>query len=165
VLESITESTGIPVWFIKTGGDEYTYNFEKTLQRAKENGAEACVFGDIDLEGHLKWCTERCENVGIEPVFPLFGQSRESVVYGFIESGFTAHITIIDTAKLSGDLIGRVLTKETLMEIKAQGADICGENGEYHTFVSAGPIFKKPVRFSFGEVIEKDGRIVMPLES
>ena len=163
VLESIAESIGVPVWLMKTSGDEYTKNFEKKLRSAKEQGAEACIFGDIDLEGHLKWCTERCENAGIEPVFPLYGNSRESVVNDFIDSGFTAHFTIIDTARISCDLLGKPLTKEALLEIEAQGADICGENGEYHTFVSDGPIFKKPVEFKFGEMITDDNRVILPL--
>jgi len=163
VLDNVAESIGIPVWFMETSGDEYTKNFEKKLYKAKEQGVTICVFGDIDLEGHLKWCTERCENAGIEPLFPLYGCSRESVVYDFIESGFTAYFTNIDTARLNEDLLGKQLTKETLLEIKAQGADICGENGEYHTFVSNGPIFKNPVLFTFGEKIVENNRATLPL--
>jgi uncharacterized protein (TIGR00290 family) len=148
---------------MKTSGDKYLVNYEMKLRLAKEQGAEVCVFGDIDIEGHLKWCTERCENTGIEPLFPLYGQSREAVVNDFIESGFTAHFTIIDTTRISEDLLGRQLTKEALREIKKQGADICGENGEYHTFVSDGPIFKKPVDFSFGERMFEKDRVMLPL--
>ena len=165
VLDSIAQSIGVPVWFLETSGDEYTINFEKKLRFAKEQGAHACVFGDIDVEGHLKWCTERCENAGIEPLFPLYGCSREAVVNDFIDSGFTAHFTIIDAARISADLLGRKLTKETLSEIKAQGADICGENGEYHTFVSDGPIFSKPVAFAFGDKISDKSYVILPLKN
>ena len=165
VLNSIEESIGAPVWLMKTSGDEYTENYEKILRSAKEQGAEACVFGDIDIEGHLKWCTKRCENVGIEPLFPLYGNSREAVVNDFIESGFTAHFTIIDTTRISISLLGKQLTKETLREIKEQGADICGENGEYHTFVSNGPIFKTPVGFSFGEMSLDKNYAILPLNA
>ena len=163
VLDSVAESIGVPVWFIETSGEEYAKSFEKKLRTAKRQGAQSCVFGDIDLEGHLKWCTERCENAGIEPLFPLYGCSRESVVYEFIESGFTAHFTNIDTTRISEDLLGKQLTKETLLEIKAQGADICGENGEYHTFVSNGPIFKNLVPFKFGKKIIDNNRATLPL--
>jgi len=165
VLNSISNSVGVPVWYVKTNGDKYIENFEMKLRSAKEQGAETCVFGDIDIEGHLKWCTERCENAGIEPLFPLYGKSRESVVNDFIESGFTAHLTIIDTSRITEDLLGKQLTKETLKEIKAQGADICGENGEYHTFVSDGPIFKKPVDYSFGERIMENSYAILPLNA
>jgi len=165
VLESISASIGVPVWYMKTSGEKYTENFEKKLRYAKEQGAEVCVFGDIDIEGHLKWCTERCENVDLEPFFPLYGQSRETVVNDFIESGFTAHFTIIDTSRINANLLGRKLTKEALMEIKAQGADICGENGEYHTFVTDGPIFKKPVDVLFGEKVLENSYAILPLKA
>ena len=164
VLENVAASTGIPVWLIKTSGDDYAKNFEKTLREAKEQGAQACVFGDIDIKEHIEWCTDRCEQAGLEPMFPLSGHSRESVVNDFIESGFTAYFTIIDTLKISGDFLGKPLTKEALREIRAQGADMCGENGEYHTFVSAGPIFKEPVKFTFGEQIIIGDRVILPVK-
>jgi len=164
VLENAAESIGVPLWLIKTNGDDYEANFEETLRLAAEKGAQACVFGDIDIAEHIKWCTDRCVNAGIEPVFPLYGQKRESVVNDFINSGFTAYFTIIDTSKISGDHLGKMLTKEAIREIGAQGADICGENGEYHTFVSDGPIFKWPVEFIFGERFVANSRAVLPVE-
>ena len=163
VLESVSESVGVPVWLIKTSGDKYSYNFERHLHLAKEKGAQVCVFGDIDIEGHIKWCTERCESAGLEAMFPLYGCSREAVVNDFIDSGFTAHFTIIDTDRVNGDFLGRQLTKKALLDIEAQGADICGENGEYHTFVSDGPIFSKPVEFAFGEMITEEKRVILPI--
>jgi len=165
VLDSISTSIGVPVWYMVTSGDKYTENFEMKLKMAKEQGADACVFGDIDIEGHLKWCTQRCENAGIEPLFPLYGQCRESVVNDFLESGFIAHFSIVDTNRISGDLLGKKLTMETLGEVKAQGADICGENGEYHTFVSDGPIFNKPIEYSFGEKVIENNYMILPLKA
>jgi len=163
VLESIAESIGVPVWLIKTSGDEYAKNFEEKLRFAKEQGAEVCVFGDIDIKGHIEWCTERCEKTGLEPVFPLYGQKRETVVNDFIDCGFTAHITIIDTTRVSGDILGKPLTKETLNELQTLGVDLCGENGEYHTFVSDGPIFKKPIEYSYGQMTAENGYAILPL--
>ena len=163
VLENAADSIGAPMWFIKTSGSEYESNFEKTLLLAKEKGAEACVFGDIDIEEHIKWCSERCANTGLEPVFPLYGLSREHVVNEIIDSGFIAYFTIIDTNKMNGDLLGKALTKDSINVIRTQGADICGENGEYHTFVADGPIFRKPVDFRFGEKIEIGSRIILPI--
>jgi Predicted ATPases of PP-loop superfamily len=164
ILENAAESMGIPIWLIKTSGDEYEKNFEKNLISAKEQGAEACVFGDIDIEEHIKWCTDRCVKAGIEPVFPLCGHSREAVVHDFIDSGFTAHFTIINKGEINENFLGKVLTKELLREIETQGADICGENGEYHTFVFDGPLFKKPVEFEFGEKIVNNERVMLPVQ-
>ena len=163
VLENAAKAIGLPIWLIKTNSDKYAEDFEAALRSASEQGAQACVFGDIDIDEHIKWCTDRCEKAGIEPVFPLYGHSRKSVVNDFIDNGFTAHFTIIDTTKIKGDFPGKPLTKKILQEIEAQGADICGENGEYHTFVSDGPIFKEPVKFAFGEQIIIEGRLILPV--
>ncbi len=163
VLTRISKSLDIPIWLIKTSGDEYSENFEKTLQSAKELGAEICVFGDIDIEEHKKWCSERCQAVGMEALLPLWGEARDRLVYEFIDSGFTSNITVIDTRRMSECFLGQKLTKETMDLIAAQGVDICGENGEYHTFVSDGPIFNQPIDFSFGEKIVENGYAVLPI--
>lgn len=163
VLERVSKALNIPLWLIKTSGKEYAQNFEKALTRAKKLGAEACVFGDIDIEGHFNWCAERCKNVCMEAMFPLWGETRKDTVYEVIDSGFVANISIVNTKHLSDDFLGQRLTKDVADRIEAQGADICGENGEYHTFVSAGPIFKKPVEFSFGAKSVNDGYAMLPV--
>ena len=161
ILEKVSKSLDIPILLIKTSGEEYAKNFEKTLTSAKELGAEICVFGDIDIEEHRIWCSERCNNVGLSPLFPLWQEERRSLVYEFIDSGFTANFTIINTNKMSEIFLGQTLTRETVNLVAQEGADICGENGEYHTFVSAGPIFKLPIDFNFGmKVIEKEYAIL-----
>ena len=156
ILNRVADSLGVPSLLVKTTNKEYTQDFEKALLHAKSLGAQACVFGDIDIEGHRAWCTERCENAGLEALFPLWGENRKSVVYECIDSGFVANIAVVNTKYLSDDFLGQQLTREVADRIAGEGADICGENGEYHTFVSAGPIFKKPVQFSFGEKIIRD---------
>lgn len=163
VLESVSKSLGIPVWLIKTSGEEYTQNFEKTLTKAHELGAEVCVYGDIDIEEHNVWCSERCANVGMKAMFPLWGENRRSLVEEVIATGYTANFTVIDTKRMSDSFLGGKLTAEVVAELAAQGVDCCGENGEYHTFVSAGPIFKQPVEFKFGEKLIDNGYAVMPI--
>jgi len=165
VLEKVSDALIIPLWLIKTSGEKYAEDFELTLFRAKEQGAEACVFGDIDIEGHIQWCSERCNNVGIAPFFPLLNQGRKDVVYELIDSGFVANITIVNTKYVKDDFLGKRLTKDVAEQIAAGGADICGENGEYHTFVSDGPCFRYPVDFSFGEKFARDGYAFMPVMS
>ncbi|MCL2571867.1 MAG: diphthine--ammonia ligase [Defluviitaleaceae bacterium] len=163
ILERVSNALDIPLWLIKTSGEEYAQNFEKTLLRAKEQGAEACVFGDIDIEGHIQWCSQRCNNVGIKALFPLLNESRKDVVYELIDNGFIANITIVNTKQVRDEFLGKQLTKAIAEQIAAGGADICGENGEYHTFVSAGPNFKHPVIFSFGEKFSRDGYAFLPV--
>ena len=163
VLDSVSKSLNIPIWLVETTGEQYTQNFEKALTKAKEQGAEVCILGDIDLECHLKWCSERCENVGLEPCFPLWQENRKDLVYEFLDSGFSTKFTVINTKMLKDDFLGKTMTKEICKEIEQEGADVCGENGEYHTFVYDGPIFKEKVKFKFGEKIENDGYSILPI--
>lgn len=163
ILADVSESLNIPIRLIKTSGKDYAENFKKELRWQKENGAEVCVFGDIDIEGHLEWCTNICEESGIESYFPLWQESREKLVREFIASGFTANLTVVDTARLSDKHLGMVLSEETIVSIEGEGADICGENGEYHSFVSDGPIFSRPVSFQYGEKIVRDHFAILPI--
>ena len=161
IIKQVSESFGIPITLIKTSGEQYEENFEKALAEAKENGAEVCVFGDIDIEGHIEWCTLRCKNAGLIPYFPLFGMERKKAVYDFIRCGFSAIITIVDTSRLSKNFLGQVLSREVVDSIEKRGADICGENGEYHTFVFDGPIFRNKIDFSVKEKFEKDKYFIL----
>ncbi|MCL2666020.1 MAG: adenine nucleotide alpha hydrolase [Defluviitaleaceae bacterium] len=163
VLDDIADATGMQMKLIKTDSKSYNEDFEKFLLDAKAAGADACVFGDIDIEDHLKWCADRCAKAGFDAVHPLYGMSREDVVDEFLSGGFTAHFTIIDTSKISSEYLGQPVTKKALCEIKSQGADYCGEHGEYHTFVSNGPFFYRPVKFCFGEKISIGSKIILPV--
>ena len=164
VVRRAQQALGIPVRILRTPGERYAERLEEELRLQRAEGAAACVFGDIDLAEHLAWCTERCENAGIEGVFPLWQETRESLVYEFIDSGFTAHITVIDRERLSGRFLGGKLTREVAEAIRAEGADICGENGEYHTFVSDGPLYETPVPHTFGKPIRQGQYAILPLK-
>jgi uncharacterized protein (TIGR00290 family) len=164
VLDNISKEMNIPISLIKTTGEEYTRNFEAKLLDARNKGAEICVFGDIDLEGHLEWCTERCKAVGLEAYFPLWKESRKKLVYEFIDSGFKTIITVVDNSRMPASFAGQILTREVADEIEKSGADICGENGEYHTFAFDGPLFKKAVEFTIGEKVEVDNLIIIPIQ-
>lgn len=164
IVQRAERSLGIPIKMMRTAGAEYGTNLEAELRAQKEAGAQACIFGDIDLEGHLTWCTQRCENAGLAGLFPLWQEAREALVYEFIDSGFEAYITVLDTQKMSERFLGERLTREVAEAIRAEGADICGENGEYHTFVANGPIFKTPVAHTLGKPFRQDNYAIVPLE-
>lgn len=164
ILKDISESLNIPVWKVKTKGSQYNINFEKALSEAKNLGAETCVFGDIDIEAHRKWCEERCKNVGLMSMLPLWGMERKAVVEEFIDAGFKACFTIIDVKRMRDEYLGKILTKELLLKLSEEGTDVCGENGEYHTFVYDGPIFNYPVQYHFAEKITENGYSILPIE-
>ena len=153
LLEEVSKSLNIPLLLVESIGDNYKETFEEALGKAKEQGAEACVFGDIDLEAHRTWCTDRCEAVGLEAVFPLWLEAREALTHEFIDLGFTTVLKNVKLECLGEEFLGKVLTKELVEKIKATGSDACGENGEYHSFVYDGPLFSYPVSFEVGENI------------
>ncbi len=163
VLDSVSKALDIPIKIVKTSGEKYAENFEKALAEAKELGADFCVFGDIDIEEHKTWCVTRCENVNIDWKFPLWQESRKGLVNELIDEGYTANITVVNNDMLPNEFLGKKLTKGLLEKIEKCGADVCGENGEYHTFVSAGPLFKDRVDFCFGEVINEKKYGIMPI--
>ncbi|MGL5330759.1 MAG: diphthine--ammonia ligase [Peptostreptococcaceae bacterium] len=146
-LNKVSKSLGIELIVVECGIGEYEIEFEKKLLEAKEKGASICAYGDIDIEGHKKWDVDRCNAVGLEAMLPLWQENREELVYEFIESGFKATIQKVNLNNLNESFLGKVLTKSLIEEIKKTGSDACGENGEYHTFVTDGPIFKEPIMF------------------
>ncbi|WP_250674530.1 diphthine--ammonia ligase [Paraclostridium ghonii] len=157
LLQQVSESLEIPLLKVECDVCEYEKEFENVLTKAKELGANICAFGDIDIEEHKKWDIERCNKAGLESIFPLWQENRESLVYEFIESGFTTIIKTVNLDYLNESFLGKKLTKEVVFEIKSTGSDVCGENGEYHTFVIDGPLFKNKISFeNKGIVIERN---------
>lgn len=163
VLGAVSESVGVPVKLIQTSGADYAVNFEQVLRKQKSLGTEICVFGDIDIEGHLEWGRERCAAVGMEAYYPLWHEVREELVKESIDSGFEARITVVDTKRLNADFLGCKLTHRVIRKIEVAGADVCGENGEYHTFVVDGPIFSHPIPVEFAEPIKPSDYAVLPI--
>ena len=163
LLKRVSGSLEIPLTLVRTESVQYNDDFEDAFIQAKAKGAEVCVFGDIDIEGHLQWGTQRCENAGLIPFFPHWGEDRKKIVYEFIDSGFLAIIKIVDTTMLPESFLGQTLSREVADEIAKFGADVCGENGEYHTFVYDGPLFSKKVGFTIKEKLTWDKYAVLDL--
>jgi len=163
ILQKVSNSMSIPIKLVKTTGEKYEESFEKALIEAKANGAEACIFGDIDIEEHLEWCSLRCQKTGLIPYFPLWNENRKKLVYEFIDSGFSSIITIVDTRRLSVEFLGKTLSKELVDSIEKSGADICGENGEYHTFAFDGPLFSGRVDFEVVDRIKRDQYVILDI--
>ncbi len=163
VLEKISDSVGVPVRLIRTTGVDYAENFEKALQEAQQSGAQACVFGDIDIQGHLDWCSDRCQAAGLTACFPLWQEDRRALAEECIRSGFRPTVTVVDTRRLDVSFAGRPLTLETLEQMAQAGIDPCGENGEYHSFVTGGPIFSRPLDVAFEPTIDLGDYAVTPV--
>ena len=151
-LNKVSESLGIELITVECEVEEYEKEFEKKLLEAKQKGANICVYGDIDIEHHKQWGVDRCNAVNMNAEFPLWQEDREKLVYEFIDNGYKATIKKVNLDNLGEHFLGKVLTKELIQYIKAPGSDACGENGEYHTFVSDGPLFKNPIEFKIDKI-------------
>lgn len=164
ILKEISKVLDIPLIEVNCGdGRDYQEEFEKALKISKKQGADICVFGDIDIENHKKWCLDRCNAAGIKGEFPLWQENRESLTNEFIDYGFKAVIKKVNLKDLGEEFLGRELTKEVVNEIKSLGADPSGENGEYHTLVFDGPIFKERIKFNIvnKEIIDNFGYLTI----
>lgn len=154
LMQAAADSMQIPLIMVNSTADNYTEALAVALLEAKGNGAEACAFGDIDIEDHKTWDSALCESVGLQCLLPLWQEDRNALVNELLMIGFKPLVKIVDLSSLDESLLGLTLTSELVQKIIAAGADACGENGEYHTFVYDGPSFSKPVDFSVGEVID-----------
>lgn len=151
-LKEVSLALDIPLLLVECEGNNYESIFESTLKTMKELGVEGCIFGDIDIEVHREWCTNRCKNIGIEAIFPLWQENREKLVKEFILLGYKAMIKKINLDYMDSKFLGQTLDLELIEEIRNTGADICGENGEYHTIVYDGPLFLKEVQLKIKDI-------------
>ena len=128
-------------------------------------GAEAACFGDIDIEQNRQWEEDRCRNTGLISYFPLWQADRKENVYELIRLGYKCIIKSINTNVLPKTLLGKYLDEDSISFMESAGIDICGENGEYHTLVADGPIFKRPLKFDIGGIIEFDDHAVVDIQN
>ena len=111
----------LPLLAVPTGGEEYHLSMEAALRRAKEQGAELVCFGDIDIENNRAWGEERCRNVGLEAVYPLWHHDRQENVREVLELGYRCLIKTLDRRVLPRQLLGRVMDRAMVEEMIACG--------------------------------------------
>lgn len=146
LIKKVSLSLDIPVIFAAGIGEDYKEVFVEALKEAKELGAEICAFGDIDIEEHREWGTSICETVNMDAAFPLWKRSRKTVVEKIIDCNFKCMIkTVTKEHNVPKEYLGRILDRQVVSEFEDLGIDVCGENGEYHTFVVDGPIFSTEI--------------------
>jgi uncharacterized protein (TIGR00290 family) len=146
LLKLQAKAIDIPIVQKKTSWDNYEEGFKKTVSNLKKDGIEAGVFGDIDLQEHRDWVERVCEESNIKPIFPLWQKEREEIIREFIHSGFEAVVVATKADILDSKWIGRKIDQKFIKDLKnLNKIDLCGEAGEYHTFVTYGPIFKKRI--------------------
>jgi uncharacterized protein (TIGR00290 family) len=134
----------------------YEDRMRSTLSNWMTCGVTHVIFGDLFLEDIRRYREEKLALLNLTPVFPVWGRDTARLSREIIDAGFRAVLTCVDPRKLDPSFAGREFDDSTLRDLPA-GVDPCGENGEFHTFVYDGPIFKKAIRIEVGEKVNRDG--------
>ncbi|MFZ1081632.1 MAG: diphthine--ammonia ligase [Candidatus Kryptoniota bacterium] len=156
LLDIQAESIGIPLHkvLLPEMPDMETYDrtMMQTLQKLKSKGITASIFGDIFLEDLRKYRETQLAMVNLAAVFPLWQIPTDKLIREFIDIGFKAVIVCVNEEFLDKSFAGKNIDEEFIRDLP-RGVDPCGENGEFHSFVYDGPIFKKPIKFMKGEIV------------
>ncbi len=126
-------------------------------------GVEAMAFGDLFLEDIRRYREQKLAGTGMAPLFPLWGIDTGKLARTMIDGGLEAYVTCVDPKKLPRSFAGRRFDAALLADLPA-GVDPCAENGEFHTFACAGPMFRHPIAVTLGEVVTRDGFVFCDLE-
>jgi len=153
VLALQAEAIGIPLIQVKTSWENYEENFKKVVRELKGKGVQGGVFGDMELEEHRQWVERVCSEVGIKAFLPLWGIEPEELIDEFLKLKFKA---MVIATTLEEGLLGKVLDKALVSQVTKLGSHPCGESGEYHTFVTTGPIFKRTLKVTQGKKERRD---------
>jgi len=153
------ESIGIPLVQKETTADmqKYEEEFKSAVTELKKKKINNMIFGDIFLLDHVNWVERVCKDLDIAPIEPLWNNKPENIIEEFVDSGFKAIIVSAQAEKLGEEFIGRYIDKALIAELKERRVCPCGENGEFHTLVVDGPIFKNRIEILESQPILKEG--------
>jgi len=157
LIQLQAEAIDIPLLQKETTRNGYEQEFKDAVRSLIPDGVTGMVFGDIYLQEHKDWVERVCQELGIEAIEPLWGQDPERVLLDFIDAGFEATIVSAKSELFDDKWMGRKLDREFLSHLKDNNIDLCGENGEYHTFVTDGPMFNKKIKITKSQPITRDG--------
>jgi uncharacterized protein (TIGR00290 family) len=160
LLRAQLDAAGLPAITVRIPypcpNDIYEREMGKAIAEAKARGVTHMIFGDLFLEDIRAYRERQLAGTGITPVFPLWLKPTEVLARDMIEAGVEAHLAVVDLNKLPASLAGRRFDAALLDELPT-GADPCGENGEFHSFVSAGPMLSRKIEVKVGDTVERDG--------
>ena len=161
LLEQQAAALGLPLEKIfisqKASNDEYEANMRQALVKYKAAGVTAVAFGDIFLEDLRRYREDKLAELDLKGLFPIWKKDTRDLALSLTALGFKAVITCVDTTLLPGSFAGREIDAQFLSELPP-GVDPCGENGEFHSFVSEGPLFSHKVAYTLGEIVLRENR-------
>ena len=163
LIQLQSQAIGIPLLQKKTTWDRYEEEFKEAVRSLLPNGIKGMVFGDIYLQEHLDWVERVCGDIGIEAIEPLWGRKTRDIITDFIDSGFEAVIISAKSELIDRGWMGRQVDRDFVSYLSDNDIDPCGENGEYHTLVVNGPIFKSRIEIEQGEVIQRNSHWLLDI--
>jgi len=159
LVEQQAHSLGLPLEEVfiskSSSNEEYNSKMNETLIKFKQDGISQVVFGDIFLEWVKKYREDNLSKLGMKGIFPIWGRDTTELTRSFITLGFQAIVTCVNSKVLDKRFVGRTLDKHFLAELPSN-VDPGGENGEFHSFVFDGPIFKEKIAYALGESVQRD---------
>ncbi|HEY1614286.1 MAG TPA: hypothetical protein VGF97_11390 [Rhizomicrobium sp.] len=159
ILERQAERLGLPLHIVEishgAGNEEYESQTARALEALRDQGITAVVFGDLFLRDVRLYRERMLAPLALEALFPLWGMDTRALLGAFIDRGYRAVIVCVDPSRLAPSFAGRVIDA-TFADSLPDSVDPCGENGEFHTFVFDGPLFRAPVEFVPGHIVCRD---------
>jgi uncharacterized protein (TIGR00290 family) len=160
LAEAQAAAAALPLWTIALpwpcSNEQYEALMAKACADAMKRGIEAVAFGDLFLEDIRTYRERQLSGTGLEPLFPLWKFPTHELAKEMIAAGLKAMLTCVDTRKLDIKFAGRRFDEQLLAELPDE-IDPCGENGEFHSFAHAGPMFSKPIALTVGQTVMRDG--------
>jgi uncharacterized protein (TIGR00290 family) len=154
------ERAGLPLWEVELPwpctNDQYEEIMSGVCRRAVAEGIEQVAFGDLYLRDVRAYRERQLLGTGLEPIFPLWGIPTRELAAQMLAAGVRAKVTCVDPSQLDERYAGLDFSAEMLQTLP-EGVDPCGENGEFHTFVYASPVFREPIPVRSGEIVRRDG--------
>jgi uncharacterized protein (TIGR00290 family) len=166
LLRAQAEAAGLPLLTVALpypcSNEDYETRMGVAVTAAIEQGYTHVAFGDLFLEDVRRYREERLEGTGLTPLFPLWGRPTAALAEEMIEGGLEAWLTCVDPRVMPREFAGRRFDRE-LLEALPAGVDPCGERGEFHTCVVAGPMFSGAIRVVRGEIVDREGFVFADL--
>jgi len=160
LLKAQADAAHLPLWEVPLpwpcSNEVYEQAMSAACASAVQQGISAIAFGDLFLEDVRRYREDRLRGTGLEPMFPLWGRNTRELVSEMLAGGLRARIVCVDPTKLPSEFAGRDLDESLVNRLPA-GVDPCAENGEFHTFAYAGPMFHQPIPIKDGEVVSREG--------
>jgi uncharacterized protein (TIGR00290 family) len=159
LVKAQADAAGLPLWDVDLpwpcSNDDYERAMRAVCERALQAGIECMAFGDLFLAEIREYREKQLSGSGLQPVFPVWGIPTDVLARDMIAAGLRAKLTCIDCKQIEPHFAGREFDAKLLSELPA-AADPCGENGEFHSFVYAGPMFRNAIPVQSGEVVRRD---------